>query len=153
MVGGEKELFESVKPYLSAMGQTIVHIGPLGMGLVMKLVNNLVGITNGYVLSCAMEIGLKSGLDVETMVTVIRASSGNSWLTENWDAYVGFMSFMLDQPERLSDFHQTATKDINTMLEWTEMLGMDVSVVKSVSSILADSNAMSPEMVKKLIKN
>ena len=151
MVGGEKDIFESLKPYLSAMGQAIVHIGPLGMGLVMKLVNNLVGITNGYVLSCAMEMGLKSGLDVDTMVKVIRASSGNNWLTENWDAYVGFMSFMFDQPEMLSDFHQTATKDINTVLEWTKTLGLDTSVVESVSSILDHSNAMTPDMVKKLI--
>jgi 3-hydroxyisobutyrate dehydrogenase-like beta-hydroxyacid dehydrogenase len=152
MVGGAADLFESVKPHLSAMGNTIRHMGPLGMGLTMKLVNNLVGITNGYVLTEALKIGLAGGLDVKTMVEMIRASSGNNWIVENWDAYIAYLGLTAAEPRFLADFHQTATKDITTMLEWAKTLGLDTGVVESALDILDSSDAMSEEMVGKLIK-
>jgi len=152
MVGGDADLFKSTKPYLSAMGNTIRHMGPLGMGLSMKLVNNLVGITNAYVLTEALKIGLAGGLDVKTMVEMIRASSGNNWVVENWDTYIAYLAFTADQPQLLTDFHQTATKDIKTILEWTKTLGIDTQVVESTLSILDSSDAMSEEMIQKLIE-
>jgi 3-hydroxyisobutyrate dehydrogenase-like beta-hydroxyacid dehydrogenase len=152
MVGGDASLFEYVKPYLEAMGKAIRHIGPLGMGLVMKLVNNLVGIANGYVLNEALKIGLNSGLDLKTMVEMIRASSGNNWIVENWDAYMAFLGLSVAQPQLLQDFHQTASKDIQTILEWTRTKGMETLVVDAVLSILNSSDAMSIEGVQRLLK-
>jgi 3-hydroxyisobutyrate dehydrogenase-like beta-hydroxyacid dehydrogenase len=151
MVGGDTTAFESIKPYLEAMGKAIKHIGPLGMGLAMKLVNNLVGITNGYVLSEALKIGLASGLDINTMVEMMRASSGNNWIVENWDAYIAFLGLMAAQPRLLRDFHHTAAKDIETVLEWTKTQGWEAPVLDSVLSILNASDAMNIERVQGLL--
>jgi 3-hydroxyisobutyrate dehydrogenase-like beta-hydroxyacid dehydrogenase len=151
MAGGDAASFESVKPYLEAMGSAIRHIGPLGMGLAMKLVNNLVGITNGYVLTEALKIGLAAGLDIKTMVEMIRASSGNNWIVENWDAYIGFLGLSADNPQSLLDFHQTATKDITTIRQWAEAQGFETPVVDSVLSILRSSDAMSVDVVRRLL--
>ncbi len=151
MAGGDAPAFESIKPYLEAMGKAIKHIGPLGMGLAMKLVNNLVGITNGYVLSEAMKIGLASGLDVKTMVEMMRASSGNNWIVENWDAYIAFLGLMAAQPRSLQDFHHTAAKDIETVREWTKTQGWQAPVLDSVLSILNASDAMTIEQVQRLL--
>ncbi len=148
MAGGDADLFDSVKPYLSAMGNTIRHMGPLGMGLTMKLVNNLVAITNGYVLIEALKIGLAGGLDVKTMVEMIRASSGNNWIAENWDTYIAYLGLTAAEPGALADFHQTATKDIQTMLEWTRALGLNTRVVESALRILDSSDAMSEETIQ-----
>lgn len=40
-VGGEKTVFERVKPLLECMGKTIFHMGPLGTGQVTKLANQI----------------------------------------------------------------------------------------------------------------
>src|SRR6266567_2224415 len=42
MVGGEQEIFERVRPVLEAMGkkENILHMGPVGSGEVVKLINN-----------------------------------------------------------------------------------------------------------------
>ena len=40
-VGGEKTIFERVRPLLESMGKTIFHIGPLGTGQVAKLANQI----------------------------------------------------------------------------------------------------------------
>jgi 2-hydroxy-3-oxopropionate reductase len=151
MVGADSRSFETILPYLKAMGQAIRHIGPPGMGLAMKLVNNLVGIANGYVLNEALKIGLASGLDIRTMVEMIRASSGNNWVVENWDAYIGFMALMAGRPEMLTDFHHTAEKDIQTVREWTIARGLRSPVVNSVLSILQQSDAMTIDAVSRLL--
>jgi len=41
LVGGEEKDFATCRPILSAMGKTIRHLGPAGMGSSMKLVNNM----------------------------------------------------------------------------------------------------------------
>ncbi|MFO7965343.1 MAG: NAD(P)-dependent oxidoreductase [Desulfobacterales bacterium] len=150
MAGGSAEDFNRVKPYFAAMGNVIRHMGPLGMGLTMKLVNNLVAITNGYMLTEAMKIGIAGGMDVKTMVEMIRASSGNNWIIENWDTYMGYLNMTASQPGLLDDFHQTAVKDIKTMLEWTRSLGMSTGVVEAALSILDSSDAMSEKSIHML---
>ena len=40
-VGGEKTVFERVRPLLECMGKTIFHMGPLGTGQVTKLANQI----------------------------------------------------------------------------------------------------------------
>ena len=40
-VGGEKTVFERVRPLLETMGKTIFHMGPLGTGQVTKLANQI----------------------------------------------------------------------------------------------------------------
>ena len=42
LCGGEPAAFEAQRPLLQAMGSQVVHMGPLGAGLVSKLANNLI---------------------------------------------------------------------------------------------------------------
>ena len=41
MVGGEASVVERCRPALSAMGANVIHVGPLAMGMTVKLVNNM----------------------------------------------------------------------------------------------------------------
>jgi 3-hydroxyisobutyrate dehydrogenase len=40
MVGGDVQTLERVRPALEAMGQSIIHLGPVGSGARLKLINN-----------------------------------------------------------------------------------------------------------------
>jgi 3-hydroxyisobutyrate dehydrogenase len=42
LVGGETEAVGRIRPVLDAMGKAIVHLGPLGSGTLLKLINNFV---------------------------------------------------------------------------------------------------------------
>ncbi len=85
MVGGEKEVFEKALPVLENMGkkENIFHVGPVGAGEVIKLVNNLLCGTIAASISEALVLGVKAGADVETMAKVIGVSSGASWQLSN----------------------------------------------------------------------
>jgi 3-hydroxyisobutyrate dehydrogenase-like beta-hydroxyacid dehydrogenase len=54
MVGGEKDAFEGCLPVFQAMGKNIRHLGGLGSGMSMKLVNNLLVAVNGLAVAEAM---------------------------------------------------------------------------------------------------
>ncbi len=83
MVGGEAADLEAVRPALEAMGRKILHCGGPGAGQVAKLVNQaLVGVHTVAVLE-ALLVGRKLDLDLATMVSILRSSSGGSWILEN----------------------------------------------------------------------
>lgn len=83
MVGGEAADVVAVKPVLSTIGKKIVHCGAAGAGQVAKLINQaLVGVHTVAVLE-ALLVGRKLGLDLDTVVSILRSSSGGSWILEN----------------------------------------------------------------------
>lgn len=63
MVGGEDADFERMKPLLSQIANVVLHIGPNGAGLSLKLVHNLVLASYVVSLGEAVNFGLNGGLD------------------------------------------------------------------------------------------
>ena len=82
MAGGTDQDFERAKPALEAMGQLIVHAGPLGHGQIVKLINNAVAATNTAVVGQALLVAKRSGVDLDALTTVMSAGSGGSAMLE-----------------------------------------------------------------------
>lgn len=80
MVGGSDEAFEKAKPVLGAMGELIVHAGPLGHGQIVKVINNAVAATNAAVVGEALLVGARAGVDLDALTEVMRAGSGASMM-------------------------------------------------------------------------
>lgn len=84
MVGGDAEVLEECRPILQVLGSDIFHCGEIGIGEVVKLVNNMMIGAFVPAISEALVFGLKAGARLETILQVIRASSASSWLLENF---------------------------------------------------------------------
>ena len=61
MAGGEEADFERARPLFEAMGELIVHVGPLGHGQMVKLINNTVAAINTAVAAEALLLGKQRG--------------------------------------------------------------------------------------------
>ena len=83
MVGGEAADLEAVRPVLQAIGRKIVHCGPPGAGQGAKLVNQALVAIHTVAAFEALLVGRKLGLDLDTMVSILRSSSGGDWMLEN----------------------------------------------------------------------
>ena len=83
MIGGEEDAVARALPVLEVLGERMFRTGPLGSGHAMKALNNLVGGTTYAVVVEALAIGREFGLDPETMIDVMNASSGRSFNTEH----------------------------------------------------------------------
>lgn len=82
MVGGEKEAVARIEPLLKVLGQKIYHVGQVGSGDAVKVINNLLLGVNMAALGEALVLGVKAGLDPNTMYDIIKVSSGRSYAVE-----------------------------------------------------------------------
>jgi 3-hydroxyisobutyrate dehydrogenase len=78
IAGGSAETFEACRDLFEAMGTKIFHVGGLGQGLAMKLVNNMLIQVNTVAVAEALVMGVKAGLDPRTIYEVVRVSTGTS---------------------------------------------------------------------------
>lgn len=78
MAGGSEEDFARARPFFDAMGETILHVGPLGHGQTVKVISNAVSATNAATLAQALVVGKATGVDLEALVAVLGASSSAS---------------------------------------------------------------------------
>jgi 3-hydroxyisobutyrate dehydrogenase-like beta-hydroxyacid dehydrogenase len=78
MVGAEPADFERIKPVLAAYCENIIHVGPPGHGHVLKLVNNMLAMTQAAAIAEAMATAAKAGLSLQKVFEVISAGGVNS---------------------------------------------------------------------------
>jgi 3-hydroxyisobutyrate dehydrogenase-like beta-hydroxyacid dehydrogenase len=78
MAGGEDADVQRAMPLFEAMGSTIVHVGALGHGQTIKLINNAVAAANAATLAQALVVGSATGVDLEALEQVLAAGSGGS---------------------------------------------------------------------------
>jgi 3-hydroxyisobutyrate dehydrogenase-like beta-hydroxyacid dehydrogenase len=79
MVGGDKLCLEKVRQVLQAMGNKIFHVGDVGCGNVAKLVNNLISLTNNTICAEAFVLGVKAGIDPQTLWEITTSGTANNW--------------------------------------------------------------------------
>ena len=83
MCGGSETDVERARPFLSAMGKAITHMGPVGAGQATKAVNQVIlagtylGVAEGLVLA------MKAGLDAERVVEALSGGAAGSWVLQN----------------------------------------------------------------------
>lgn len=79
MVGCDDEAdFQRAKPYLDAMGTTIIRCGKAGSGIRAKLVNNFQVLSIAQITAEALVLGAKLGLDVEIIKEVNAGTTANN---------------------------------------------------------------------------
>ncbi|MDX2158916.1 MAG: NAD(P)-dependent oxidoreductase [Hyphomicrobiaceae bacterium] len=77
--GGDSADFEGWLPAFKAMSANQFHVGSIGQGLALKLVNNMLIQTSTVAIAEAFVMGAKAGLDPKVMYDVIRVSTGASF--------------------------------------------------------------------------
>jgi len=84
MCGGEAADLERAAPALDAMGDPAkrLHCGPVGAGLVAKLVNNLMAASIAASTAEALGLGQRAGVDPALLREVVRGATGASWQLE-----------------------------------------------------------------------
>lgn len=78
MAGGDPADVERARPLLEAMGELIVHVGALGQGQTVKLINNAVAAANAATLAQALVVADAAGVDLDAMERILGAGSGAS---------------------------------------------------------------------------
>lgn len=83
MVGGDAACLDEHRPLLEAIGDRVFHVGDVGAGNVVKLLNNMLFFVNLLGAVEALVVGAKAGVDPAVLREVVQASSGTSFA---WDS-------------------------------------------------------------------
>ena len=78
MSGGARSDHERALPLFEAMGTLIVHVGDIGQGQMVKLINNATAAANTLAAAQALVVGRATGVDLDALVEVMTAGSGGS---------------------------------------------------------------------------
>jgi 3-hydroxyisobutyrate dehydrogenase len=83
MVGGSVDDVARAMPYFEAMGKTITHVGEVGSGQLVKLVNQMLVVINQLAVSEALVFAEAAGLDLEATLKAVTGGAAGSWMLAN----------------------------------------------------------------------
>lgn len=124
MLGGPAESIEVARPVLRAIADNLVAAGcQAGDGQMLKVINNLLSFIALEATAEAMALGVKAGLDPETMLKTFNTGTGrNSATEEKFPRSVMTRSFDFGFPVR------GVIKDIGLCLDEAQSLGVPMPV-------------------------
>jgi 3-hydroxyisobutyrate dehydrogenase-like beta-hydroxyacid dehydrogenase len=73
MAAGDQSVYAQVKPVLDDLGENVFHVGPLGAGHTLKLINNFYAMTTAMAMSEAFAMADLAGLPREKLYQVMAA--------------------------------------------------------------------------------
>jgi len=82
LVGGSAEALAAVRPVLAVMSRDVLHLGPLGSGATLKLINNFLCGVQAASLAEAMALLNASGIEKEKSIAVLTAGAPGSPLVK-----------------------------------------------------------------------
>ena len=82
MVGGDDEPVARVQPLLDALGRASFHLGGVGTGTTMKLVNSLLAFSGAIAAFEAVSLAVKAGVDVRTAVEIVKLSGPSNYFVD-----------------------------------------------------------------------
>ena len=129
MTGGEREVFDRVRPLLETMGSA-TYTGPSGSGDAIKLINNMIGGAMLAAISEAYALAEKSGLDLDTVFEATRGGFAGGPLYENKVPKIISRDF---EPGARIAVHY---KDILNVVHYAEKAGADIPVTMDVKKIM-----------------
>ena len=120
MIGGDAGAVERARPYLEAFGTTITHVGGLGDGQTVKLVNQILVVVNQLAVSEALVFAEAAGLDLPRTLDAVSGGAAGSWMLSNRGPQ------MIPDDWRPGFTIDLQQKDLRLVLERADQLGVPV---------------------------
>ncbi|BHH82028.1 NAD(P)-dependent oxidoreductase [Desulforhopalus sp. 52FAK] len=148
MAAGADADFKRLKPVFEDLGENVFHVGPIGAGHTLKLINNFFGMTMACAMSEAFAMADLAGLKRSTLYDVMSAGPLRS----------GMMDFIKigavdNKPENMAFSIANAGKDVGYYSKMADDFGVPSLMSPSVKSTLGLAKVsgygekMVPEMV------
>jgi len=130
MVGGDENVFKKVEPILQAVSKNIFYLGGSGMGEVAKLANNMITFTSIAATTEGLAYGVKAGISLETILELIKVSTGNTWAAQAWDA----LTVLKEDHSATASLH-LVYKDLKLGVGYAKEIGVDLPLISQSGNV------------------
>jgi 3-hydroxyisobutyrate dehydrogenase len=93
LVGGDQDTVVEASPIFQAMGKSVMHLGDIGSGILMKLISNLMIGVQVATLAEALNFAQHSGLDMAQVVQALSNGSAGSPVVRAKAAQIAVQNF------------------------------------------------------------
>jgi 3-hydroxyisobutyrate dehydrogenase len=131
LVGGEASVLETVRPVLAAMGRGVVHLGPVGSGSRLKLINNFVCGVQAAALAEAVALVERSGVPLDTALEVLTTGAPGSPLVR------ALAQRMADRAYPPSFALELMLKDLSYAIAEAERRGVELTTAAAARRLFA----------------
>ena len=148
MGAGDKAVFDRVKPVLDDLGENVFHLGPLGAGHTVKLINNFFGMTVATTMSEAFAMADLAGVERQTVYDVMSAGPLHSGMMDFVKGYA-----VDGDPDQLAFAIKNGRKDVGyyaTMADDNGVVSLMSSATKQALG-LAVAEGKGDEMVSQMV--
>jgi hypothetical protein len=135
MVGGPRELYDSVEPLIRGFATDVTHCGEVGAGQVTKILNNMVVFETVNALSEAVAVAKASGLDPKALLDTLSKGSADSFALRNHGMKAIVPGVF---PERAFST-EYALKDLSYALELAHDAGIKLRGAELMGKILQEA--------------
>ncbi|MCC0020936.1 MAG: NAD(P)-dependent oxidoreductase [Nitratireductor sp.] len=132
MCSGDKASYDSVKPVLDDLGENVFHLGALGSGHTIKLINNFYAMTTASAMSEAFSMADRAGVSRQGLYDVMAAGPNHSGMMDFVKAYA-----VDGDPQKLAFAVKNARKDVGYYIRMAQDAG-GVSVMSGGTKLLLD---------------
>jgi 3-hydroxyisobutyrate dehydrogenase-like beta-hydroxyacid dehydrogenase len=136
MVGGEEPLLERCRPLLQSMGTCILHVGKVGQGKIVKIVNQMMAAIHLLTIGEAFALGVKNGADPDVLYEVIKSSSGYSKMMD-----LRLPGFLLEGSFEPGFKLDLMKKDVNLALESAKTSSTPLLLTSAAAQVFAAASA------------
>jgi 3-hydroxyisobutyrate dehydrogenase-like beta-hydroxyacid dehydrogenase len=148
MVGASPEVFARIEPVIRAYSENVFHVGEMGSGHVVKLLNNFVAQAICTATAEAFAVGAKAGVDLDKVVQVISAGGVNSGLfqlmSKTLQGDYGAMKFELNNAAKDLRYYSHLTESVKV----PSIIGTSVHQALNTAVALGFGSEMVPSLVK-----
>lgn len=93
MVGGDADVFQRCRPILARLGKGVTHVGGVGAGHTVKLINQIIALTTLEAVCEGLTVAAKAGIDPTTLLEAIGGGAARSWMLENLASRIAARDF------------------------------------------------------------
>ena len=148
MASGDKLAFDAVFDVLQDLGENVFHLGALGSGHTIKLINNFFGMTVANAMAEAFAIADIAGVDRAQMHSVMAAGPLHSGMMDFVKAYA-----VDDDPNQLAFSIKNAAKDVGYYTQMAQDAGVESFMSQGALTALtaAIKQGRGDEMVSQMV--
>ena len=149
MTAGDKTAFDSVEPTLKDLGENVFHLGALGAGHTIKLMNNFLGMATANAMSEVFAMSDIAGIPRETVYDVMAAGPLRSGMMDFVKGYA-----VDGDPSQLAFSVGNATKDVGYYNQMVSDAGATSAIAPALSEALggAVDQGYGDKMVSELVE-
>jgi 2-hydroxy-3-oxopropionate reductase len=149
MGAGDKDAFDKIKPVLDDLGENVFHLGALGSGHTIKLMNNFFGMTVANAMAEAFAMADVAGIDRQQMYDVIAAGPLRSGMMDFVKGYA-----VDGDPAQLAFAIKNAAKDVGYYAQMAADAGVESVMVHGPLGALQEArdNGQADDMVSQMVE-